>query len=450
MITRIKNAHTIVTCDDFDSILHNTDILIEDGRIRGLGPSGGPADESIDGTQLIVYPGLINTHHHLYQYFTRNLRQVQGLELFDWLTALYGIWRHINEDSVRLSSLCGMGELMKYGCTTCLDHHYVFPKDAGSRLIDAQFDAAAQLGIRMHACRGSMSLSQKDGGLPPDSVVQDVDEILFDSERLIARYHDPAPFSMRQIVLAPCSPFSVTAELMRESARLARKHGVRLHTHLCETRDEESFTRKAHGMRPLAYMQSLDFIGPDVFYAHGIHFDDAELKLLADTQSGVSHNPCSNMKLSSGVCRVPDMLRLGIPLGLAVDGSASNDGSNLLSEIRAAYLIHRHAWGEKAPTGYDLLKIATRGSARLLGREDIGQLAADKAADLFCLRANDPALVCANLDPANMLGTVGYHKPAAYVFVNGKMTVKDGRLLGLDETELYHRSDAETRRLLRL
>ena len=448
MTTLIKNARAIVTCDDGDSVLHDADILLDGGVIAGIGRCGGPADEVIDGARLLVYPGLVNTHHHLYQYFTRNLPQAQGLELFDWLTLLYGVWRHINEDSVRLSSLAGMCELMKYGCTTCFDHHYVFPKSAGGRLIDAQFEAAERLGIRMHASRGSMDLSQKDGGLPPDSVVQDIDEILLDSERLIRAYHDPAPFSMRQVVLAPCSPFSVTGNLLSESARLARALGVRLHTHLCETKDEESFTLGTFGMRPLAYMESLGFIGPDVFFAHGIHFNDAELAVLAGTQTGVSHNPCSNMKLSSGVCRVPDMLRLGVPLGLAVDGSASNDGSNLLAELRAAYLLHRLTWGEKAPSGYELLKAATRGGARLLGREDIGQIAPGKAADLFCLRADDPALVCAETDAANLPGTVGYHKPADLVFVNGRKTVQDGRLTALDEDELYYECAAEVRRLL--
>ncbi len=448
MKTLLQNCKTVVTCDGHDRVLHDVDVLMEDGRIAALGDGGDAADERIDGRKLIVYPGLINTHHHLYQYFTRNLRQVQGFELFDWLTALYDIWKNLNEDTVRLSSLCGMAELMKYGCTTCFDHHYVFPENAGGRLIDAQFEAASQLGIRMHASRGSMSLSKKDGGLPPDSVVQDLDTILRDSERLIRSYHDPSPLSMRQMVLAPCSPFSVTAELMRESAKLARRYGVRLHTHLCETRDEERFTLESFGMRPLAYMESVDFIGPDVFYAHGIHFNDAELKLLADTKTGVSHNPCSNMKLSSGVCRVPDMLERGVLLGLAVDGSASNDGSNLLSEIRAAYLLHRLHWGDRAPSGYEILKLATRGGAELLGRDDVGELAVGKAADLFCLNADDPVFVCASLDAANMLGTVGCQRPADYVFVGGRMTVKDGRLLTVDEEKLFRDSTAEVNRLL--
>ena len=443
----IANARTVVTCDDADRVLHNVDVLLEGNRIAALGAYTGAADWVIDGSKLILYPGLVNTHHHLYQYFTRNLRSVQGLELFDWLTALYGIWANLNEDTVYLSSLSGMAELMKYGCTTCFDHHYVFPAGAGD-LIGAQFAAAEHLGMRMHASRGSMSLSKKDGGLPPDSVVQTVDEILTDSRRLIETYHDPAPFSMRQVVLAPCSPFSVTGDLMRQSAALARSCGVRLHTHLCETKDEERFTLERFGMRPLDYMESVDFIGPDVFYAHGIHFNDGELSRLAQTGTGVAHCPCSNMKLGSGVARIPEMLRLGVPLGLAVDGSASNDGSNLLDEIRVAYLLHRLTFLDDAPTGYDLLKMATRGGARLLGREDVGQLAVGKAADLFAIRADRPELVCANGDGQNLFGTVGYHLPADYVFVNGKLTVEDGRLTTLDEGKLYSEAEAEVRRLL--
>ena len=372
---------------------------------------------------------------------------MQGLELFDWLRALYGIWAHLNADTVRLSSLCGMAELMKYGCTTCFDHHYVFPQGSGD-LIGAQFEAAEALGMRMHASRGSMSLSQKDGGLPPDSVVQTTDEILSDSRRLIEAYHHTSPFSMRQMVLAPCSPFSVTADVMKQSAALARAYGVRLHTHLCETKDEERFTLEAFGLRPLDYMASVDFIGGDVFYAHGIHFNDAELKTLADTQTGVAHCPCSNMKLSSGVARIPEMLRLGVPVGLAVDGSASNDGSNLLDEIRVAYLLHRLTWGEAAPSGYDLLKLATRGGAKLLGRDDIGQIAVGKAADLFAVRTDRVELVCADADFASLFGTVGWHLPADYVFINGRKTVAAGRVLTVDEERLAREARAEVRRLL--
>jgi len=448
MKTLLKNARTIVTCDDADSILHGTDVLLEDGVIRSVGSLGNvPADEVVDASRWILYPGLINTHHHLYQYFTRNLRQVQNLELFDWLTALYEIWAHLNEDIVRLSSLCGMGELMKYGCTTCFDHHYVFPAGAGD-LLAAQFEAARQLGIRMVSSRGSMSLSKKDGGLPPDSVVQTKEEILRDSREAIERYHDSSPYSMRQVVLAPCSPFSITADLMKESAALARSYGVRLHTHLCETKDEERFTMETRGMRPLAYMESVDFVGSDVFYAHGIHFNDEELQFLADTGTGVAHCPCSNMKLSSGVARIPEMLRLGVPVGLAVDGSASNDASNLMEEMRAAYLMHRLHYGADAPSGYDLLKMATRGSARLLGRDKLGAIAVGFAADLFAIRYDRLEMVCAERDEANLFGTVGYHLHADAVWVNGRQTVQDGVLLTIDEEQIAAESRAETNRLL--
>ena len=449
MKTLLQNARCIVTCDDNDSILRGADVLMEDGVISAIGHLGAvQADEIVDASRLILYPGLINTHHHLYQYFTRNLGHVQNLELFDWLTALYDIWAHLNEDTVRLSSLSGMGELMKYGCTTCFDHHYVFPNGAGD-LLAAQFSAAESLGIRMVSSRGSMSLSRKDGGLPPDSVVQTTDEILRDSREAIERYHDASDFSMRQIVLAPCSPFSVTADLMRESAKLARSYGVRLHTHLCETKDEERFTLSTRGMRPLAYMESVDFVGSDVFYAHGIYFNDEELEFLAKTGTGVAHCPCSNMKLSSGVARIPDMLRLDVPVGLAVDGSASNDASNLMEEMRAAYLMHRLRYGAEAPSGYDLLKMATRGSARLLGRNKLGQIAGGFAADLFAIRYDRLEMAGAERDEANLFGTVGYHLPADAVWVGGRMTVKDGALLSIDEEKTAAQSRAEIERLLK-
>ena len=448
MSVLFQNVRTVVTCDDGDRVLHNVDVLLTGNKIAAVGEVEGACETVIDGRNLILYPGLVNTHHHLYQYFTRNLPSVQGLELFDWLTALYGIWANLNAGTVRLSSLAGMGELMKYGCTTCFDHHYVFPNGAGD-LISAQFDAAETLGMRMHASRGSMSLSKKDGGLPPDSVVQTTDEILKDSQRLIEKYHDASAYSMRQMVLAPCSPFSVTGEVMRASAALAREKGVRLHTHLCETKDEERFTLEQFGMRPLDYMESVDFVGDDVFYAHGIHFTTEELQYLAKTGTGVAHCPCSNMKLSSGVARVPEMLKLGVPVGLAVDGSASNDASNLMDEIRTAYLLHRLTWGDDAPTGYDLLKMATRGSARLLGRKDIGQITEGKAADLFAIRSDRMELTCAEGDEKNLFGTVGYHLPADYVFVNGKMTVRDGRLLTVDEDKLAAEARTEVSRLLK-
>ena len=432
----IRNIKTLVSCDEQDTVYENVDLYAEDGVIRAIGPKlEKPAEEVLDARHMLCYPGLINTHHHLYQQFSRNLPQVQNMELFDWLKTLYEIWKNLDTDVVRLSSLTGMGELMKHGCTTCFDHHYVFPAGAGD-LIGTQFEAASELGIRMHCSRGSMDLSVKDGGLPPDDLVQDVDTILRDSQRLVEKFHDTSRFSMHQVALAPCSPFSVTTDLLKQSAVLARSMGVRLHTHLCETKDEERFTLEAVGMRPLAYMESCGWLGEDVWYAHGIHFNDQELRLLAQTGTGIAHCPVSNMKLASGVCRVPDMLELGVPVGLAVDGSASNDCSNLLAEIRAAYLLHRLTYSAKAPTGYDLLKMATMGSARLLGRQDeIGSLEVGKAADLFLLNVDLLELAGAKLDPACMLGTVGYARPAELVMVNGRVVVEHGRVLGMDEEQ---------------
>lgn len=449
MLTLIKNVDTIVTCDAFDTVLRHRDVWFSDGIIVSLDEMGSQADITIDGTDLILYPGLINTHHHLYQYFTRNLKKVQGFELFDWLKALYEIWKNLNADTVYLSSLCGMTELMRYGCTTCFDHHYVFPEGSGD-LIGAQFEAAKALGIRLHASRGSMDLSKKDGGLPPDSVVQTVDEILKDSERLVRRYHDPKPFSMQQMVLAPCSPFSVSRTLLKESAALARTLDVQLHTHLCETKDEEQYTLERYGMRPFAYLESLDWVGTDVFYAHGIYFNDAELDRIAESGSKIAHCPCSNMKLSSGVARIPDILRRNIPIGLAVDGSASNDASNLLEEIRAAYLLHRLAWGSDAPSGYELLKMATVGSARVLGRSDIGSIEVGKAADAFAISKKQIDLVCAADDPKELFGTVGYHRPCDYVFVNGRCTVQNGVLQTMDEEHILRNASNEVHRLLQL
>ena len=333
MRTLLKDVDTVISCDGADRVYRNTDVWFRDGLIERIGPQDQVADQAFDCSGMLLYPGFVNTHHHLYQYFTRSLSKVQGMELFEWLKTLYEIWKNLNGDTVFFSSLAAMGELMRYGCTTCFDHHYVFPQGAGD-LIARQMAAADELGIRFLASRGSMDLSKKDGGLPPDSVVQTIDEIMADSRRLIETWHHPDKDHMHDIVLAPCSPFSVSGDLMRESAQLARAYGVRLHTHVGETRDEEKYTLARFGMRPVAYMESLGWVGPDVWYAHGIHMNDQELDLLAATGTGVAHCPNSNMKLHSGVCRVPDMLRRGVKVGLAVDGSASNDGSNMMDEIR--------------------------------------------------------------------------------------------------------------------
>jgi cytosine/adenosine deaminase-related metal-dependent hydrolase len=286
-----------------------------------------------------------------------------------------------------------------------------------------------------------MDLSVKDGGLPPDSVVQSTDEILKDSITAIEKYHDDSYGAMHRVALAPCSPFSVTEDLLRESAVLARQYGVRLHTHLCETIDEENFMLEKEGIRPLAYMERVGWIGDDVWYAHGIHFNDEELKLLADTGTGVAHCPISNMKLSSGIARISEMLKLGVRVGLAVDGSASNDGSSLMEEMRVAFLLQRLKYSNDAATAYDILKLATRGSASILGRDDIGQIAEGKCADMFLLDSSRLELVGTSLDPKAVFGTVGVKQPAEYTIVNGKVTVRGGRLVNIDEDKIAAEAD---------
>lgn len=446
-----RNLDGLVSCDDGDRVYEHCDLFVEDGRISKIGKVEQRADVEIDGRGLIVYPGLINTHHHLYQILTRNLPQVQNLELFDWLTKLYEIWAKLNAEGFFAACRAGMGELIKFGCTTVFDHHYVFPENSGD-LLAAEVEAADLMGIRLVLSRGSMDLSRKDGGLPPDSVVQSLTEILKDSEALIDRYHNEKPFSMCQVVLAPCSPFSVSEELLRESAKLARSKGVRLHTHLAETRAEEVYTQEHYGIRPLEYMSRLDWLGKDVWFAHGIHFNDAELDLLAETGTGIAHCPASNMKLSSGVCRVPELLKRGVPVGLAVDGSASNDGSSLLEEMRIAYLLHRLYWGEKAPSGYELLKMATRGGAALLGRPELGQLTVGKAADFFAIRKRRLELAGASFDVKNMLATVGIKAPVDFTVVNGKILFSQGELLDVsgrlqDEVEINRQVESASRRM---
>ncbi|MFZ5649001.1 MAG: 8-oxoguanine deaminase [Bacillota bacterium] len=445
----IKNAKAVITLDAEDTILKNKNILIRDNCFSYIGDECFEADRVIDAAEMFVYPGLVNTHHHLYQTLTRNLPRVQNLELFDWLTDLYEIWRGLTPEMIYYSSLVGMGDLLKHGCTTCFDHHYVFPRDISGEFIDRQFLAAQQLGIRFHASRGSMSRGKSGGGLPPDDLVQSVDEILSDSLRLIEKYHDHSRCSMRRVVLAPCSPFSVTGDLMVRTAELAREKKVRLHTHLAETKDEEQYCMENFNMRPLDYMESLGWTGEDVWFAHGIHFNDRELNRLALTKTGVAHCPVSNMKLASGTASIPRMLELGVPVGLAVDGSASNDCSNLLAELRASYLIHRLTSSHRAPDGYELLKVATEGGAAILGRDDIGSIEVGKAADLFMIDTGRIEYVGALFDPGSMLATVGVSGPVDYTIVNGRVVVEHGRLCGVDERKIAAEANELVNKLLK-
>lgn len=433
----ITNIKELITMDDKRNRYQGYSLLIKDGMIAQIGRElDCTADRVIEASNLWVFPGLINTHHHMYQTLTRNIPEVQGVELFDWLKMLYTIWSRLTPEAVYTSSLVAQGELLKTGCTTSSDHFYLFPKSQPGTLLDEQIRAAQEMGMRFHSCRGSMSRSVKDGGLPPDSVVQTPQEILEDCQRMIEKYHDASKGSMLQIALAPCSPFSVTTDLLRETVLLARDYGVYCHTHLCETRDEEEYCLSMHGMRPLAYMESVGWVGSDIWFAHGIHFNDEELKYLAKTQTGIAHCPVSNQKLASGVARVPEMLELGVPVGLAVDGSASNDSSNMIAEIRAAFLLHRVIYGIQSLSADQALSLATRGSAQLLGRNDIGSLEVGKMGDLFMVNANRLGFAGGQFDPVSALVHCGDSQVVDYTIVNGEVLVEKGELVRVDEEKL--------------
>ncbi|HCU56787.1 MAG TPA: 8-oxoguanine deaminase [Anaerolineaceae bacterium] len=454
----IKNVEMLVTMDDQRRELTHASLYIKDGFIQAIGTAKDlpqTADEIIDLSGHIVFPGLVNTHHHFYQTLTRAVPKAQDANLFNWLVTLYTIWARLTPEDIRTSTQTALAELALSGCTTASDHLYLFPN--GSKL-DDEIEAATEVGLRLHASRGSMSLGESQGGLPPDSVVDTEEAILKDSQRLIETYHNPNPGSMVQIVLAPCSPFSVTTELMRQSAILAREYGVHLHTHLAETEDEEDFCLEKFGHRPVAYMQEVDWIGHDVWFAHSVHVSKAEIQLYADTGCGVAHCPGSNMRLASGIAPIVEMLTMGVNVGLGVDGSASNDSSHLLGEARLAMLLSRvgagvrgaSRSGEEAPplmSARQALEIATRGGAAVLGRTDIGSLEVGKCADLFAINLN-------RLDYAGAL-----HDPvAAAIFcapqkvdlsmVGGKLVVKDGELVGLDVPALVSKHNQAAARLL--
>ena len=431
--------------------IRGADILLQDGLIAGIG-RGIPAAEDvrvIDCSRHVVVPGFVNTHHHFYQTLTRNLPAVQNAKLFDWLVHLYEVWKNIDEEAVRVSSLLAMGELLKTGCTCTTDHLYLYPRGIGGDFMEIQFHAAEELGMRFSPCRGSMSLSRKDGGLPPDTVVQDEETILSDSERVILRFHDPAPLAMRKVALGPCSPFSVTETLMRDSARLARRHGVRLHTHLAETADENDFCIRKYGVRPVQLMERCEFIGPDVFYAHGIHFTDGELGVLREQGAQVAHCPTSNMRLGSGICRVRDMLDRGIPVSLAVDGSASNDSSDFLGEMRNALLLQRVARGSGALTAREVLAMATATGAAVLGFGKIGRIAPGFAADLAIFDVGRMEYSGSLSDPLAAILFAGYDHGTDYTICNGRLVVEKGMLTGIDEGELARTANEISARLVR-
>jgi len=465
----IKNAH-IVTMDDHQREIPDGGLFIRDGFIKQVGPmselrhpstgSGQAADEVLDLKGHIVLPGLVNTHHHFYQTLTRAVPAAQDANLFNWLKTLYPIWARLTPDDIFISTQTALAELALSGCTTAADHLYLFPN--GSKL-DDEIAAASEIGLRLQASRGSMSLGESKGGLPPDSVVDSEENILKDSQRLIEKYHDTKPGAMTQIVLAPCSPFSVTSDLMKQSAKLAREYGVHLHTHLAETEDEEKFCMKMFGHRPVGYMQEVDWVGDDVWFAHAVWVNDEEIKVFAKHNCGVAHCPTSNMRLASGIAPIKEYRAAGVNVGLGVDGSASNDGSHLLAEVRQAMLLSRVKEGitgfSRSPlpegeglgvrslmTAREALHLGTLGGAAVLGRNDIGSLEAGKCADFFAVNLNK-------------LGYAGMHDPvsaivfgqpvnADYTVVGGKFVVKEGQLVTVDQGKLIEKHNKAAKRLL--
>lgn len=442
----LRNAEIVVTMDDARRELRGGWVHVMGATIAAIGDAATEppkAAETIDLAGHVLMPGLVNTHHHMFQSLTRALPAAQDAELFDWLSALYPVWSRLTPEALRIAATTAMAELVLSGCTTAADHHYIFPN--GCRLDDT-IEAAATVGLRFHPTRGAMSLGRSQGGLPPDEVVEWEEAILGDMERVVARFHDPAPLSMLRIGIAPCSPFSVTQELMRDAAGFARARGLRLHTHLAENDKDIEFTRARFRCTPAEYAEELGWVGPDVWHAHCVKLDEAGIALFARTGTGVAHCPCSNMRLASGIAPIPAMRRAGVPVGLGVDGSASNDAGHLLGEARQAMLLARVGHGPAAMTAREALEIATLGGARVLGRDDIGALAPGMAADLVAFDLGGIEHAGAHHD---LVAALVFCTPvrAALSVINGRVVVRAGRLLTLDERAHAAAHRAATRRL---
>ncbi|MDP6968872.1 MAG: 8-oxoguanine deaminase [Gammaproteobacteria bacterium] len=402
-----------------------------------------PCTTTIDASQWVVLPGLVNGHHHFYQTLTRALPRALNKPLFNWLTSLYPVWAGLEGDMVYHATQLALAELLLSGCTTAADHHYLFPQNITDAM-DIQAQAAREIGVRMTMTRGSMSLGQKDGGLPPQSTVQTETDIMADSERVIQRYHDASPGSMLQVALAPCSPFSVTPELMQASAKLAQQHKVMLHTHLAETIDEENFCLQRFGLRTVDYLDSVGWLGNNTWLAHGIHFNQDEIARLGAAGTGICHCPTSNMMLASGMAPVRDLETAGSPVGIGVDGSASNDGSNMIQEVRQALYLQRLKYDAEV-SHLDALRWATAGSAKMLGRDDIGSLEVGKQADIACFKL-DAMRFSGSHDALAALLLCGAHQADA-VMVKGQWRVLDGAILDMDIAALIERHHNCAKRL---
>ena len=443
----IKNAELLVTMDGERREIKRGGVYIEDNLIKQVGPSDElpqQADEVLDMTGKVVIPGLVNTHHHMYQSLTRVVPAAQDGELFNWLTNLYPIWARLTPDMIAVSTQTAMAELMLSGCTTSSDHLYIYPN--GCKLDDS-IHAAAQIGMRFHAARGSMSVGRSQGGLPPDSVVEKESAILKESQRLIEDYHDASHGSMLRVVVAPCSPFSVSRDLMREAAVLARSYGVSLHTHLAENVNDIAYSREKFGMTPAEYAEDLGWVGHDVWHAHCVQLDQHGIELFARTGTGVAHCPCSNMRLASGIAPVRKMRDHGVPVGLGVDGSASNDGASMIGEVRQALLLQRVGFGPDAMTAREALEIATLGGAKVLNRNDIGALAPGMVADLVAFDLGHVAYAGALHDPlAALVFCTPTHVDTSVI--NGRVVVRGGRITTVDLPVVLERHNRLARQLV--
>jgi cytosine/adenosine deaminase-related metal-dependent hydrolase len=434
----LKNADIIVTMDAAQTELKSGWIQISDGKIVAVGQGEAPtvlADEVIDLTGRLVCPGLVNTHHHMFQSLTRAVPAAQNASLFGWLQALYPIWSRLTPEMIWVSTQIAMAELLLSGCTTSSDHLYLFPN--GARLDDC-IEAASEIGMRFHAARGAMSIGESQGGLPPDILVEQEPAILKDTQRVIEAYHDAADGAMIRVVVAPCSPFSVSQGLMADSAQLARQYGVSMHTHLAEDTDDVAYSLEKFGRTPARYAEELGWLGPDVWHAHCVRLDREGIRLFAASGTGVAHCPCSNMRLGSGIAPIGRMRKAGVPVGLGVDGSASNDSGSLMSEMRQAMLLQRVKYGAGAMTGRQALEIATVGGAQVLNRTDIGCIAPGMAADLAIFDLNDLQFAGALHDPVSALALCGPVAPL-HTLVNGRFVVQDRRLTTIDLGKLIRR-----------
>ena len=444
----LKGATVVATMDDARREIADGAVYMRGHAIEAVGPAQelpAVADEVIDCRGMVVLPGLVNTHHHFFQTLTRAVPAAQDAELFGWLTALYPIWGGLTPEMLNVSAQVAIAELMLSGCTTASDHLYLYPN--GGRLDDT-IEAARTLGLRFHACRGAMSVGESAGGLPPDALVERPDAILADTRRVIEAYHDPARFALLRVAAAPCSPFSVSRDLMRETAALAAAYGVRLHTHLAESANDVAYSRERFGCTPAQYAADAGWTGAHVWHAHCVKLDAHGIDLFARTGTGVAHCPTSNMRLASGVAPVRRMLDAGVPVGLGVDGSASNDASHLLAEARQALLLQRVGGGPSALTAREALALATRGGARVLGRDDIGQLAPGMAADIVAFDLADVGFAGAGHDP---LAALVFCAPAraALAVIHGRVVIRDGQLATVDLPLLVERHRALARALAR-